>query len=139
MKKIRHILLFACSLISASCSDYNDKAIEKIITVDYRGQTVLVLDVPEENRHHLIEAIEKATVPVLIHGRRANYRPSNEKNLNGYSMKVRNTDGRCLDCSLYNNFPFSIAKGNLLIYNFKHLLSEDEVNTLCKWIPSWKN
>lgn len=62
-------------------------------------------------------------------------------------MKVRNTDGkvarnadgRRLDCSLYNNFPFSIAKGNLLIYNFKHLLSEDEVNTLYKMIPSWKN
>lgn len=147
MKKIRHILLFACSLISASCSEYSDKAIEKMITVDYRGQTVLVLDAPEENQHHLIEAIEKATVPVLFHGRRANYRPSNEKHLNGYSIKVRNidgkvahnTDGRCLDCSLYNNFPFSIAKGNLLIYNFKHLLSEDEVNTLRKLIPLWKN
>ena len=136
MKAFRIILLILSLFVSASCVS---KPSEKLVTIDYRGQQRLRLDMSEEHMKELLEAIEIASIPIYVNGRIANVRPANNKNLNGYAICIQTTDGKHVCGFLHNNMPFSIAEGRKEIYNFKHLLSERDLITIYEMIPSWKN
>lgn len=108
------------------------------VTVDYLDETKLVLDINKERLNPLVAAIEKYNSPLIINGQKIRYyQPANGKNLNGYAIEVQK-NGKIMCAFLYKNFPFCIAKGNKLIYDFKHLLTEEDIRILCSLIPEWK-
>ena len=115
----------------ASCSS---SLHEEKVTLDYEGETKLVLDIPAEHRHELREAMEKSNTPIIINGYPANVRFANEENLNRWAIVIKTQDGRYLTSCLYNNMPFSIDG----YYNFEHILTEQDASAIRIYIPSWK-
>lgn len=136
MKAFRIISLILSMFVIASCVS---KPSEKLVTINYCGQQRLKLDMSEEHKKHLLEAIEIASISRCVNGRTANVRPPNDENLSGFAICIQRPDGKHISQPLYNNMPFSIAKGRKSIYNFKHLISEKDFITICEMIPSWKN
>lgn len=135
MKRVFLSLLFSVFLFtSCRLQQSTDQ-----VTISYHLETKLVLDVDGKHLDELLQAMEASKVSHVINGHVAHVRPSNETNLNGYSIKVQKKDGQRNLHFLHNNFPFSISQGKKLIYNFKHLLSEKDVRLLYVLIPAWEN
>ncbi len=109
------------------------------VTIGYCGQTKLVLDIDDAQLDTLINSIEKVNTPFLMDEHKVNVRPANEENLNGYSIIVRGRGREGFFNCLHDNFPFSISNGSKSIYNFKHLLSEKDIELLYVLIPAWRS
>ena len=134
MKCILTLLFCVCLFSSCLPQQRKDQ-----VVVSYHLETKIVLDIGEEHLDELLQAIKATSNRVTVNGHVANVRPSNEKNLNGYSIFMRKRNGQCAFHSLHNNFPFGISRGNKLIYNFKHLLTEKDVKILQILIPEWQD
>ena len=103
--------MLACSFTLLSCGGgtYTEQ-----VSVLYHAETQFVLDIDKEHLEQLISAMKIASAPLIINGRIAQVRPSNERNLNGCALSVQRKNGDLVLCFLHNNLVNCNDKCNIL-------------------------
>lgn len=136
--KARHIIILLLAVFTATSCVRAEKR-EQVFVSNLDESPKIVLDITDKSLEKLIKAIEDANTPFLIDGKKVVYRPCNEENLSDYCICVRKQNGEIISTQLYISFPFYVAQGYNRIYDFKHLLTKEDVKILQILIPEWQD